>query len=410
MFTEYTAASRRAGRDFTDILRSVCYDGIPGKRLCKTLSYTTTSGLTFTPMAVFDGLYADRIKMIRFECDYLEGAHPKILEKLLATNMEQTPGYGEDEYCAEARARIRNECGTDGVDVHFLVGGTQANIVMLAAALRPHQAALSAETGHIAVHETGSIEATGHKVLTIPTADGKLTTDAIACAYDAHWNDVSHEHMVQPGLVYISNPTENGTIYAKTELESLHSACRRRGLPLVLDGARLGYGLAASGGGMTLKDVAAACDMFSIGGTKVGALFGEAVVIMNDALKKDFRYIMKQRGGMLAKGRLLGLQFSALFEDGLYHEISRHAVTMAMRIRDAFASRGIAFRYDSPTNQQFPILHDDAIVALRRTYSFSHWERLDECHCAVRFCTSWATRTEHVDQLVRDIRSLRLPA
>lgn len=344
--------------------------------------------------------------MIRFECDYAEGGHEKILTRLAATNDEQTPGYGMDAHCEAARRHIRREIGMDQADVHFLVGGTQVNTVMLASILRPHQGAVSAVSGHIAVHETGAIEATGHKVLTLPSDDGKITAGQVRACYAAHWGDATHEHMVQPGLVYVSHPTENGTTYGKTELEALSAVCRECGLPLVVDGARLGYGLAAPGSDLTLADVARLADIFYIGGTKVGALFGEAVVIMNDALKRDFRYHIKQRGGMLAKGRLLGIQFEVLFEDGLYYAISRHAVGLAMRIRDAFAARGVGFRYESMTNQQFPILSAGALAELGKKYSFAYWEKHDEQHDVVRFCTSWATKTEHVDMLVDDIGKL----
>ncbi len=340
--------------------------------------------------------------MIRFENDYAEGAHSAILAKLAETNLEQTPGYGMDAHCDAARELIRRECGTPDADVHFLVGGTQANAVMLASLLRPHQGAVSPETGHIAVHETGAIEATGHKVLPLPSAaDGKITASRVHALHRAHYADEAHEHMVQPGAVYISFPTECGTVYTKEELADLAATCRECGLPLVIDGARMGYGVAACG--VTLRDVAACADMFSIGGTKVGALFGEAVVVTNETLRRDFRYGMKQRGGMLAKGRLLGIQFETLFTDGLYWEISRHAVTLAMRIRRAFEEKGVPLRYDSPTNQQFPILSGEALAKFRDRYAFSLWEQRDDGCAVARFCTSWATREEHVEALIRDI-------
>lgn len=344
--------------------------------------------------------------MIRFECDYAEGTHEKILQKLIETNLDQMPGYGTDERCENARALVRKACGAENADVHFLVGGTQANTVMIASILRPHQGAVCAESGHIAVHETGAIEATGHKVLPVPSDDGKITAGQIRSVYNSHWDDVTHEHMVQPGLVYISHPSENGTIYTKAELEAISAECRSLGLPLVLDGARLGYGLASPENDLTLADFARLCDIFYIGGTKVGALFGEAVVIPNDSLKKDFRYHIKQRGGMLAKGRLLGIQFETLFTGGLYDEVSRHAVDMAMRIHAAFEAKGVAFRYTSMTNQQFPILTDSMRAALAEKYSFSHWGELGGGRSVVRFCTSWATKPEHVDQLCRDIAAL----
>ena len=344
--------------------------------------------------------------MIRFECDYAEGAHEKILQRLLETNLEQTPGYGLDAHCENAARLIREACKAPEADVHFLVGGTQANTVMIASILRPHQGALSAATGHIAVHESGAIEATGHKVITLPSDDGKISAAQIRAAYDGHWNDVTHEHIAQPGLVYISHPTENGTTYSRAELEAISAVCRELHLPLVVDGARMGYGLAAKGNDLSLADFARLCDMFYIGGTKVGALFGEAVVIPGQALRRDFRYHIKQRGGMLAKGRLLGIQFETLFEDGLYEEVSRHAVDLAMRIREAFLAKGVPFRHESMTNQQFPILPDAFRAALAEKYSFSHWENYGDGRSVVRFCTSWATREEHVERLVRDIANL----
>ncbi|OBZ19351.1 threonine aldolase [Bacillus sp. FJAT-27264] len=346
--------------------------------------------------------------MIRFENDYAEGAHQRILERLLETNEEQTPGYGMDEHCEKARGYIRKTCNAENADVHFLVGGTQTNTTIIASILRPHQGAVSAHTGHIAVHETGAIEATGHKVLPLPSEDGKIRAGQVKELYDAHWNDVTHEHMVQPGLVYISHPTENGTTYRKSELEELSKVCRESGIPLFMDGARLGYALASRENDITLEDIARLCDVFYIGGTKIGALFGEAVVITNNSLKKDFRYMIKQKGGLLAKGRLLGIQFETLFEDGLYHEISSHAVEMAGMIRDAFVQNGFSLRYDSTTNQQFPILPEEVIVELSKKYAFQFWEKIDATHSALRFCTSWATKKEHVEMLIEDIKEMNV--
>lgn len=344
--------------------------------------------------------------MIRFECDYAEGAHPRVLELMERSNLEQTPGYGEDSYCEKAAGIIRRLCGAESAGVHFLVGGTQANATVIASVLRPIQGVLCAQTGHISVHETGAVEATGHKVLPLPGEDGKITAAQVREAYDAHWNDATHEHMVQPGMVYISFPTENGTLYTKEELTALSRVCRERDLPLYLDGARLGYGLAAAGNDLALADLARLCDVFYIGGTKVGALFGEAVVITDDRLKRDFRYYVKQHGAMLAKGRLLGIQFLALLEDGLYFEMSAHADRLAEKIRAAFQDKGIPFLFDSPTNQQFPILPDAALAKLAEHYAFETWKRVDAGHTAVRFCTSWATKEEDVDRLLKDIRSL----
>lgn len=341
--------------------------------------------------------------MIRFECDYNEGAHERILQRLISTNMEQTSGYGTDAHCDRARSLIRQACENEQADVHFLVGGTQTNTTVIASTLRPYQGVIAATSGHIAVHETGAIEATGHKVITVPSDDGKITPDQVKAVYDAHWNDASPEHCVQPGMVYISQPTENGTMYSKAELRALFDMSQQCGLPFFIDGARLGYALASRNCDMTLADLARLCDVFYIGGTKIGALMGEAVVILNDKLKPDFRYMIKQKGGLLAKGRLLGIQFETLFEDGLYLEISQHAVDMAMLIHDSLAEQGITFLYDSPTNQQFPILPDDLLQDLRSRYSFTFWEKVSDTHSVVRFCTSWATQRENVDSLIRDI-------
>lgn len=344
--------------------------------------------------------------MIRFNCDYLEGAHPKILEKLAETNFVQTPGYGEDEYCERARALIREKCQAPEAYVQFLVGGTQTNTTVIASILRPYQGVLSAVTGHINVHETGAIEATGHKVLPLPSEDGKITAAQVQKAYDAHWADESHEHIVQPGMVYISHPTENGTLYTNEELKALYETCSRLGLPLFLDGARLGYGLMSEKSDLSFPEIAAYTDVFYIGGTKVGALFGEAVVITNPALMKDFRYMIKQHGGMLAKGRLLGIQFLTLLEDGLYEEIAGKAVRQAMRLKEAFLEKGYPLFYDSYTNQQFPILPKEHLEQLKEKYSFELWENLDEEYSAVRFCTSWATKEEQIDALIADLDEL----
>ena len=344
--------------------------------------------------------------MIQFQCDYTEGAHPLILKKMEETNLEQTVGYGNDPYCASARERIRAACGRDDVDVHFLVGGTQANFTVISAILRPHQGVVAAVSGHINIHETGAVEATGHKVLALPSDDGKITADQVRACYEQHWNDADHEHIVQPGMVYISHPTENGTLYTKAELEVLSHTCRELGLPLFLDGARLGYGLMSEKSDLTLQDIAALTDVFYIGGTKVGALFGEAVVIMNPALKKDFRYLIKQHGGMLAKGRLLGIQFDTLFTDDLYFSIAKRADELAIRLKEAFVKKGYELLYDSYTNQQFPVLPNAHIEKLKEKYVFGFWEAVDDTHSAVRFCTSWATKEEAVAQLIADIEAL----
>ena len=341
--------------------------------------------------------------MLRFESDYEEGAHPRILELLSATNLDQTSGYGEDHYCDEARALIRKACSAPEADVHFLVGGTQTNFIVIEAALRPWQGVLCAENGHINVHETGAVEATGHKVLALPARKGKISAEQIREACAVHYADASFEHMVQPGMVYLSSPTEFGTLYTKDELTDISRTCRELGLPLFVDGARMGYGLMSEANDVTLADYAALCDAFSIGGTKVGALFGEAVVIAAPSLKKDFRYLMKQRGAMLAKGRLLGLQFLALFQDDLYFRIAEQADELAMRLRSAFLTLGWTLLYPSFTNQQFPIIPDAVLESLRTDYSFSFWQKTDETHTAVRICTSWATTEESVNRLIADM-------
>ena len=344
--------------------------------------------------------------MIYFNNDYAEGCHPKVLEALTKTNFDQTPGYGEDVYCAQAAERIRTLCGREDAAVHFLVGGTQTNMTVIAAALRPHQGALCAVSGHIHVHETGAVEATGHKVLALPSADGKITAQQVRQAVEAHRNDGSFEHMVQPKLVYISNPTELGTLYTLAELTELSETCHELGLYLFLDGARLGYGLMAKGNDVSLPDIARLCDVFYIGGTKVGALFGEAAVITTPTLKEDFRYIIKQHGGMLAKGRLLGVQFDTLLMDNLYFEISAHADALADRLRDTLLSLDVPFLVPGVTNQLFPILPDVVLGKLSEKYVFCEQQRVDEAHRAVRFCTSWATKPEAVDALCNDLRKL----
>lgn len=341
--------------------------------------------------------------MIRFNCDYSEGAHPRILEKLAQTNLEQAPGYGQDTYCRQAADLIKSLCQTPQAEVHFLAGGTQTNLTVIAACLRPYQTVISADSGHINVHETGAIEATGHRILTVPEQNGKLTAEQIARCCKEHWLDDNPEFAPQPKLVYISFPTEYGTLYSKEELSAIRRVCDENNLFLFADGARLGYGLEAPGNDVTLADLAACCDVFYIGGTKIGALLGEAVVIVNPKLQKDFRYFMKQKGAMLAKGRILGIQFLALFEDGLYFKLSKHADEMAQIIRKACAECGFEFLYDSPTNQQFPIMPDDLIKRLEELYVFSHTKRLDHRRSAIRICTSWATRREDVEQLVADI-------
>lgn len=344
--------------------------------------------------------------MIYFNNDYSEGCHPRILERLIETNMTQTPGYGADAYCASAADKICALCQREDLDVHFLVGGTQANLTVIDAALRPHQAVLGAVSAHIHTHETGAVEATGHKVLALPSRDGKITARQIEDAAAAHHADEAREHTAQPKMVYISNPTELGTIYTLAELEAISAACHSNGLYLFLDGARLGYGLTAMGNDVTLPDLARLCDVFYIGGTKAGALFGEAVVIAAPAIKEDFRYLIKQHGGMLAKGRLLGLQFDTLFTDSLYFQIAAHANTLADRLRGVFQDLGYPLLVPGVTNQVFPILPDQVLAELEKDFAFTEQERVDASHRAVRLCTSWATPKENVDAFCAQLAKL----
>lgn len=350
--------------------------------------------------------------MLRFECDYGEGAAPAVLDLLQQTNFDQTPGYGEDEYCAKAAAQIRSLCDAPDADVHFFVGATQANLTVIAAALKPWQGVLCADSGHIHVHETGAVEATGHKCLALPGKNGKITARQVRKAVEEHRANASHEHEVQPGMVYISNPTEVGTLYNKEELTELSAACYELGLYLFVDGARMAYGLTSPANDLSLQDYAALCDVFYLGGTKCGALFGEAVVITNDDLKPDFRYCIKQHGGMLAKGRLLGEQFLALLdgEDGgetsPYFTMARHANEQALHIRAAFEAKGCKVLHDSPTNQQFFALPDEWYAKLTECYAMTHMGKPDKHHTAVRICTSWATKDETVEQLIEDVNAL----
>jgi threonine aldolase len=344
--------------------------------------------------------------MIYFHNDYHDMCHWKVLEKMTQLHTQPMPGYGEDFLCAQAAQKIRALCGRDDLAVHFLVGGTQTNLTVISAALRPHQAVVGADTAHINVHETGAIEATGHKVISLPTDDGKITGQQVAELARLHRESADREHMAQPKMVYISNPTELGTIYSLAELETLHEACQEHGLYLYVDGARLGYGLTAKGNDVTLADMARLCDVFYIGGTKCGAMFGEAVVISNDALKEDFRYLIKRHGGMLAKGWQLGAQFDALFENDLYFTISTQANRMADCIRDTLAELNIPTLVNCTTNQIFPILSDAFLEELGKEFTFTEMHRVNATHRAVRFCTSWATTRESVDTLCNTMREI----
>lgn len=340
--------------------------------------------------------------MLHFECDYACGAAQPVLDALVRTNGEQTSGYGEDPHCERARALIRQLCRRPDAAVHFVTGGTQANLTVIAAALRPFEGVLCADTGHINVHETGAVEATGHKVLPLPGREGKITAAQVRAAVEAHRADATHEHMVRPALVYISHPTELGTLYSRQELQDLSDTCRALGIRLFLDGARLGYGLAAQPE-VDLPFLARVCDAFTIGGTKVGFLFGEAIVLTDEGINDCFRYHIKQRGGMLAKGRLLGVQFEAMLENGDYTRLAARANDLAQELKRAFVDHGCALFSDTAANQIFPILPDEAVRRLATGYSFSFWERVDDTHQAVRFCTNVTTDRADVDALLRDI-------
>ena len=334
-----------------------------------------------------------------FACDYQEGAHPQVLQRLTTYNLQSSPGYGTDEHCEAARQKIREACGKPDAAVHFLVGGTQTNATVIDALLRPWQGVVAADTGHIAVHEAGAIEAGGHKVLTLPHHGGKLAAEDLRQYLAAYWQDASHEHMVMPAMVYISQPTEFGTLYSLAELEALREVCEQYHLPLYADGARLAYALACPQNDVSLRDLARLCDVFYIGGTKCGALFGEAVVIPEPELLPGFFTLMKQHGALLAKGFLLGLQFDALFSGGLYGEIGRHAQACADRLRGVLDELGYRRCYDSPTNQVFVVLPNGILDSLGQEVDFTSWEPADAAHTVVRFATSWATTPEAIEGL-----------
>lgn len=340
--------------------------------------------------------------MYSFKNDYSEGAHPQILEKIVQTNMEQTDGYSLDDYTKEAIALLQKRLENDKVDIHILVGGTQTNTTAIAAFLRPHQAVMAAETGHVATHETGAIEAIGHKVVVTKTEDGKLNPFLIDKMYQSH----TDEHMVRPKMVYISNPTEIGTLYTREELIAISEYCKEKNLYLYLDGARMGSALASEKNDITLKDYANYTDAFYIGGTKNGALFGEAIVICNDELKEEFRYIIKQKGGLLAKGRLLALQFIGLFENDLFVEIGRHQNEMSMKLRNGIQELGYSFLVDSYTNQQFPIFPNEILRQLDKEFMYTMWEAYDENNSVIRLVTSWATKEEMVDRFIEFLSEL----
>lgn len=338
--------------------------------------------------------------MLHFDCDYMEGAHPEVMRRLVETNLEQTPGYGYDPYTARACELIRRECGAPDAEVHLLVGGTQTNATVIDGVLRRHEGVLAAESGHINVHEAGAIEAAGHKVLVLPQHDGKVRATDVERYLDTFYRDETCDHMVFPGMLYVSHPTEFGTLYSLQEMEELHDVCHRHHIPLYLDGARLSYALAAEENTLTLRDIARLCDIFYIGGTKTGTLFGEAVVVTRPELLPHFFTLVKQHGALLAKGRLLGIQFETLFTDGLYLRIARQAITTARRLKAALLARGYRMAIDSPTNQQFFILPNDEIDRLSQFATFELWGPRSERESTVRFVTSWATREQQIDQLI----------
>lgn len=337
--------------------------------------------------------------MLHFECDYTRGAHPQIIERLAETNLLSTPGYGEDEFCEAAREKIRSAIGKPDAAVYFLVGGTQTNATVIAHLLRPIEGVISADTGHINGHEGGAIESSGHKVISLKGENGKLSAKSVRNYLEGYYADEAWQHIARPGMVYISFPTEYGTVYSKSELEKLSEVCRDYGLRFFIDGARMGYGLAAEGGDVELSDIARLADVFYIGGTKVGALFGEAVVFPDPELGRDFFTISKQHGAVLAKGRLLGIQFDTLFTDGLYFRISQNAVQTASMLKKALREKNYEFYIDSPTNQVFVVLENSRLEELAEKAVFSRWEPYGETKTVIRLCTDWATTKEEIEEL-----------
>ncbi len=337
--------------------------------------------------------------MLSFESDYTVGAHEKILSRMQEMNLVQQKGYGGDAICGSAKEKIRKACKCEQAQIQFLVGGTQANSIVIASCLEQYEGVVAAQTGHVSVHEAGAVEYTGHKVLELPGHDGKLEAGELSDYLKTFWEDGNHEHMVFPGMVYISHPTEYGTLYSLKELQEISAVCREYGIPLYLDGARLGYGLMSRDTDVSLPDIARCCDVFYIGGTKVGALFGEAVVFTKKNMPKYFMTMVKQQGGLLAKGWLLGLQFDTLFTDNLYGRISKNAIDMAELLKKEFQKKGYEFFIESPTNQQFIIMENEAMERLKSKVAFGFWEKYDENRTVVRFATSWATKKEDVEAL-----------
>ncbi len=345
--------------------------------------------------------------MISFENDYSLGAHPKILQRLMETNMEALPGYGTDHYCKNAIKKIQEACECPKAQVYFLVGGTQTNSIIISAMLHSYEGVIAAKTGHINTHEAGAVEYTGHKVLELPEHQGKLNAEEIRAYLKDFYEDENHEHEVFPGMVYLSWPTEYGTLYSRKELEDISSLCGEYEIPLFLDGARLGYGLMSAEADLSLSDIARLCDVFYIGGTKIGALCGEAVVFPRGNAPKHFMTMVKQHGAMLAKGRLLGIQFDALFTDNLYLNISRNAIQMAARLKTLLHQEGLTFYLESPTNQQFVILENEIYKRLQKNVALSFWSKYDETHTVVRFATSWSTTEKDLEELAEFLKASR---
>lgn len=337
--------------------------------------------------------------MISFESDYTTGAHPLILQHLMKTNLEPQPGYGSDIYCERAREKIKKACNCPEAEVFFLAGGTQTNAVVISSMLKQYEGVLSAQTGHINGHEAGAPEYTGHKVLPLPHIDGRVEASSVEAYLKTFYQNSNHEHMVFPGMLYVSHPTEYGTLYTKAELEALSNVCRSYDIPLFLDGARLGYGLMSHDTDVTFADIARLTDVFYIGGTKVGALCGEAVVFTHHNMPLHFLNLVKRHGALLAKGRLLGVQFDTLFTDDLYFTISRHAIDMAMELKAMFQNKGYQFYLESPANQQFIVLENGKMEAMKEQVRFGFWEKYDEEHTVVRFATSWSTTQEELEFL-----------
>lgn len=338
--------------------------------------------------------------MIYFESDYTEGAHPKILERLNETNMIQASGYGHDEFCESAKNKIRKTINCPNAQIQFITGGTQTNQIVIDTMLKPFEGVVSAQTGHVNSHEAGAIEYTGHKVIPIPQHEGKIDGTELNDYLETFFSDGNNEHMVFPGMVYISHPTEYGTLYTKNQLTKISSICRKNNIPLFMDGARLGYGIMAKSSDLSLEDIAELCDVFYIGGTKCGALCGEAVVFTKNNMPQHFENLVKKHGALLAKGRLLGVQFDALFTDNLYLEISKNAIDTAEALKKALKEKGYRFLLDSPTNQQFVILENKFMEELKKSVKFNFWEKYDKDHTVVRFATSWSTKMENVEKLI----------